>query len=702
MSFIHTHTRTHTQSLLVKSNVNDNDSTTTTTTLQRLDRKTAGTPCVILCPTRELASQTASVVETLGSPWWVGGCLSGGEKRKSEKQKLRKGVHVLVATPGRLLDHLQKTESLLLSLKGKVRFLVLDEADRLLQDAGLCSQVQTIVQRIRANQPGSGPKRDGVTWTSVLVSATLPPQLEKTARGLLRGHEAWTRIVVRHNESNSKNDKDGHDKDQHHLLEQSTPRQLRQLHMTVTAKLRLTSLLAFLVQRVHRKERVVVFLSTCDGVDFHHALLSGTECILNNGNESMDDRKAANAANNNLLGCPLYRLHGNVPHAQRQAVLRQFNNTNHKKKKTMTSTTTGTTTTTTIFNRPKEAAVLLATDVAARGLNLTRVDWTVQYDPPCEVSDYAHRAGRTARAGQAGHSLLFLLPSESGFLRVLETQGMAKPTALSLHATLQHAAKLCPDLVATGNLQDKDSVGGYNDSNKDKDNNDNNSQENKDVVDDKDNTSRRGDNKNRKMGETFCTVLQRKLEEVVEEDDAKAKQKKRKDTGVLLTLARQAYVSFVRSYPTKEKAVKHIFSARGLHLGHTARAFCLKEPPKTLTQKVDTATMLSNKAMAVDNKRMAFQAFALEDQDESGEGLEADEAIESSLNKAEREDGMTTKKSKKQKRSQAQSMGKAKRNKKARTAAPSSDSGGGNTPKNGRQLMLERAKQLQHGGMDSF
>lgn len=66
------------------------------------------------------------------------------------------------------------------------------------------------------------------------------------------------------------------------------------------------------------------------------------------------------------------------------------------------------------------AGVLLCTDVAARGLDIPAVDWIIQFDPPDDSRDYIHRAGRTARAGKVGKSLLFLLPSELGFLRFLK------------------------------------------------------------------------------------------------------------------------------------------------------------------------------------------------------------------------------------------------------------------------------------------
>lgn len=110
------------QSLAVDRHTND---------VKQMDRQVGGTWCIILCPIRELASQTLLVAEklTLNSfRWLVPGCLSGGEKRKSEKARIRKGISILIATPGRLLDHLSRTDSLLVALKGKLEWRVLDEA----------------------------------------------------------------------------------------------------------------------------------------------------------------------------------------------------------------------------------------------------------------------------------------------------------------------------------------------------------------------------------------------------------------------------------------------------------------------------------------------------------------------------------------------------------------------------------------------
>lgn len=192
----------------------------------------------------------------------------------------------------------------------------------------------------------------------------------------------------------------------------STPRQLVQHHMTVTQKLRLPALCAFL--RAHAKDKVVVFMSTCDAVDFHHALFTRARWPGDDRNASpVDGPSGAPAGETDTEffgpGCRVMRLHGNVAQSQRQSTYRAFG--------------------------AAEAGVLICTDVAARGLDLPTVDWIVQYDPPAEAADYVHRVGRTARKGERGHSLLFLLPREAGYLEVLEARGL-RPKPLSLEGVL--------------------------------------------------------------------------------------------------------------------------------------------------------------------------------------------------------------------------------------------------------------------------
>ena len=232
----------------------------------------------------------------------------------------------------------------------------------------------------------------------------------------------------------------------------STPRQLVQYYMTVTQKLRLPALCSFL--RARAREKVVVFMSTCDAVDFHHDLfrragwpgdaplpsalaavgsqggsegggVAGEEARQGGeqggvdgggGGSATADKSGKKKADGDIgdsgffgAGCLVRRLHGNVPQIERQKTYRAFG--------------------------AAKSGVLICTDVAARGLDLTTVDWIVQYDPPEETADYVHRVGRTARKGERGHSLLFLLPREAAYLGVLEARGL-RPKPLSLEGVL--------------------------------------------------------------------------------------------------------------------------------------------------------------------------------------------------------------------------------------------------------------------------
>jgi ATP-dependent RNA helicase DDX31/DBP7 len=506
---------------------------------------------------------------------------------------LRRGITILIATPGRLLDHLTKTESLLLSLRRNrgLEWLVLDEADRLLDGGGLGGQVEQIVQRLRGCCGGS-TRTNGSTanaWRSVLVSATITTELEGMARRVLgrggddggwmwarghnddaigkgnRGGEATmtgelgeslyghdsTDDQVHSTSGQRANDVAGNDKDNSHELDNAAPRQLAQLYMIVSAKLRLSSLIAFLAARAAGGERTVVFFSTCDSVDYHHALFASMGSVLGGEDEENDRDEYADGdgeSEKSTIGifgraCSIYKLHGDVPHHKRVSTLRAFSD-----------------------NGRQSSAILLATDVAARGLNFPSLDWIVQYDPPCETKDYVHRAGRSARAGQAGHALLFLLPSERQYIEVLGLRGLRDISPLSLSSTLSAAAALCKGVTREGKSRASMGSNGFSDGG----------------------------------AEAFTYAIQSRLEECVVLDDEsyrtsiekkfkgdpKQRRRKRKDSvaGPLLEGARKAFSAFVRAYPAKEKAVRHIFNARALHLGHIARSLALKETPKMVSK----------------------------------------------------------------------------------------------------------------------
>lgn len=544
---------------------------------QKVGRSEMGCQCIILCPTRELATQTLQVLERLCQAnfpgWIVPGGLLGGDSRKSEKASLRKGLAIVVGTPGRLLDHLHKTQSLALSLKGKLKWIVLDEADRLL-DMGLGDQVRQIIQWIWANEACSSHQEPW--WRSVLVSATVTPSVQALAEErILCGNQEWIWVKGDNKAERIKSmvritgDHKNHGNNADDFAD-STPRQLAQFHITVTAKLRLSTLVAFLAQRVSKGERTVVFMATCASVDFHYQLFNALEESLWDDDDTVDD-KDDKSTKVGLFGrkARVFKLHGSISHSKRSQTMKDFN--------AATSANS---------RKPKSRSdILLTTDVSARGLNLEGVDWTVQYDPPCEISDYVHRVGRVARAGRAGHSLLFLLPSERKYIEVLRTKGISSLTPLSLSSVLNQAASICKELTQEGSRQQG---GGGSGPTK--------------------NAKHSGHSRNSRSGEHFSTEVQRRMEDCVIKDDtetrkafkestSKRKQKERKrklvnsnkdgrKEGLLLEKAREAFLSFLRAYSTKkEPIVRSIFSSRALHFGHIAKSFALKEAPNALVSK---------------------------------------------------------------------------------------------------------------------
>ena len=130
--------------------------------------RTDGVRCLVILPTRELAVQSYDVFHKLCQSFIriTPGCLSGGEKRKSEKSRIRKGINILVSTPGRLIDHLKMSKCLSESLS-KLEYLVIDEADRLLE-AGFENQIGEILFQL--NKAGGVDEQNERKWQTILLS----------------------------------------------------------------------------------------------------------------------------------------------------------------------------------------------------------------------------------------------------------------------------------------------------------------------------------------------------------------------------------------------------------------------------------------------------------------------------------------------------------------------------------------------------
>eukprot|EP01087_Luapelamoeba_hula_P014670 TRINITY_DN4343_c0_g1_i5.p1 TRINITY_DN4343_c0_g1~~TRINITY_DN4343_c0_g1_i5.p1 ORF type:complete len:781 (+),score=128.75 TRINITY_DN4343_c0_g1_i5:29-2344(+) len=380
----------------------------------RLNR-TDGTYAIIIAPTRELAVQIFDVMTELLRPfhWIVPSLVVGGEKKKSEKARLRKGVSILVATPGRLLDHLQHTHSFKLH---PIQWLVLDEADRLL-DMGFENSLRHIGRLVdeRAREPDiGGILHEVLPRRTALISATMTRDVIRLAQGvgsILRNDPIFIDIHTRAARSNSNYAKDSEQQEGGPI---ALPKNLDQNYVIVPCKKRLITLAAFLrwQQQQNKKGcKIIVFMSCIASVEYHSALF-GLTMMPTTISESIETENGG-GKKEPLLTMKIYKLHGNLSQVDRSNAYASFCRCT--------------------------AGVLFCTDVASRGLDLPAVNWIVQYDPSGEPSEYIHRVGRTARLGHKGRSLLFLMPEEDEYIQLLHTHfglSMRKVSMASILRTM--------------------------------------------------------------------------------------------------------------------------------------------------------------------------------------------------------------------------------------------------------------------------
>jgi ATP-dependent RNA helicase RhlE len=303
--------------------------------LQRLGARQVDNPprtirALVLTPTRELAAQVADSIETYGRYLpFRSAVIFGGVKINPQIDKLRRGVDVLVATPGRLLDHAnQRTIDL-----SRVEILVLDEADRML-DMGFMPDIR----RIMALLPEKTKRQN------LLFSATFPEEIRQLAGRLLN---------------------------QPQLLEvapaNATVDLIEQLAHPVDQN-RKRELLSHMIDAGNWRQ-VLVFTRTKHGAN----------------------RLAKQLEQDGLSATP---IHGNKSQAARTRALADF--------------------------KRGEVRVLVATDIAARGLDIDQLPHVVNYEMPNVPEDYVHRIGRTGRAGNEGTAVSLVAPEETGMLRDIE------------------------------------------------------------------------------------------------------------------------------------------------------------------------------------------------------------------------------------------------------------------------------------------
>nr|XP_032832316.1 probable ATP-dependent RNA helicase DDX31 isoform X2 [Petromyzon marinus]XP_032832317.1 probable ATP-dependent RNA helicase DDX31 isoform X2 [Petromyzon marinus] len=487
-----------------------------------------GPYALIIVPTRELAMQSFNAVQQLLKPfsWVVPGVLMGGEKRKSEKARLRKGINVLVATPGRLVDHIHHTETLSFA---RVAHLVLDEADRLL-DLGFEKDLTVILNRLEEQSPThqnvllSATLNQGVTWLAGIllddpVSVTVETHGGEVVAATTNGGAHRTGAAVEADEDVEEEEEAVEEEEEQEEANKevagkkegptkiSMPPGLAQHFITVPSKLRLVTLTSFILAKCQDEAKLVVFVSSREAAEFHFTVLGHR---LGGGGDDDDDDADEENDDGEGKGPPkvaLWRLHGSVDQQERMEVFDSF--------------------------CKARSGVLVCTDVAARGLDLPRVSWIVQYMAPASVEEYVHRVGRTARIGHRGSSVLFLAPSELEFLTVLAERGISL-RELKMESVLR---------TLLGNSGGRAKRGKWEAA------------------------------QQRQAAHEKATEMQLQFESFTHSSPEH------------LQLAKKAYQSYVRAYATYPASLKHVFHVRSLHLGHAAKSFGLREAPGQLAGK---------------------------------------------------------------------------------------------------------------------
>ena len=300
--------------------------------IQRLNKTKSfpGIRVLIIAPTRELALQTESAYRNFAlksSPRCV--AIIGGASMQRQRDALRRGAGVLIATPGRLLDHMQR-ESIDLS---RVEVLVLDEADRML-DMGFWPSIRRVLEKLPSARQ------------TLLFSATMSASIEKIARTTLRDPK---------------------------LIEISrrgiAAKTVAQFAYPVAAESKTTLLLELLEKEREPFERVLVFTRTRRGAERLSHILSARDHSVN-------------------------RIHADRTQPQREAALRDF--------------------------KGGRTRVMVATDIAARGIDVDAISHVINYDVPMAPEDYVHRIGRSGRAGKPGRAITLVTPAEELSMRGIE------------------------------------------------------------------------------------------------------------------------------------------------------------------------------------------------------------------------------------------------------------------------------------------
>lgn len=297
--------------------------------LERLDPQQRTPQVLVLTPTRELAMQVAEAFNSYAAKLSQVRVLAvyGGADFRDQIQQLRRGVQIVVGTPGRVMDHIRQGT---LDVSG-LRALVLDEADEMLR-MGFIDDVEWVLEQLPS------PRQ------VVLFSATMPSEIRRLSQKYLQNP---AEVTIR--------------------TKGADGRRIRQRFILVQAPQKLEALERVL--EAEGSEGVIIF--------------ARTKAVSLTVAEALEEH-----------GYDVAVLNGDVPQTLRERTIQRL--------------------------RDGQVNVLVATDVAARGLDVERISLVINYDVPFDGEAYVHRIGRTGRAGRSGDAILFLTPRERRFLGGME------------------------------------------------------------------------------------------------------------------------------------------------------------------------------------------------------------------------------------------------------------------------------------------
>ncbi|KAI3660408.1 hypothetical protein MP638_002491 [Amoeboaphelidium occidentale] len=318
--------------------------------LHKSPSKNSRSPRVlVMCPTRELAKQVSLEFQRVNKTLRVL-CVYGGVPYYEQEQALRNGLDVVVGTPGRIIDHLERGRLILDNLD----FVVLDEADQML-DIGFADSMESVLKNAKKQTQVSGK-----VLQVLLFSATLPTWISEVTRKYLRPDKQHTIDLVK-NEKIKTNDLISHKAIECNYHQRRGT--LGDILKVYAGDLKTMGC------------RTIVFADT-----------------KNEANELA-------LGSDSLQGIECQVLHGDIAQKQREITLQGF--------------------------RDGKFGVLIATDVAARGLDIPNVELVIQLNPPKDVDTFVHRSGRTGRAGKSGTNIVFYKPAEEYMIRnIMKKTGM--------------------------------------------------------------------------------------------------------------------------------------------------------------------------------------------------------------------------------------------------------------------------------------